>query len=487
MILLDVENQQKSDTQVAGSTIRLPEPSVAGRSTSSSLPDYESSQAQYAAPLFKLPRKRVDNRFWKATLLALAIYVALSVIIGVPMVVFKAVKPHIHGPPIPWPREEFTSSQNLKSLTTLAKNEFASCDVWHSTQDTDFFTATAHRIFSPSGSFAIHSDNGVASDKMSGFLGQLIVDINDDPSVTSAIIYVSLNSSNAEQRARTHFCFVDQGSSRGLYILVPNNISPTESLSLTIRLLFPASSSLLTIDNIVTRLPMFTQSLGGLGNKIFIRKMDIEGAGMNIFCNIVSAQKAILKNSLASISGTFNISEGLSIDTVSGPVLANITLVQGPGSKAPTYFSIETGNSMIDAQVILKAPHAGFVGHPTTFLGSIKAFSSPLSVNILHEDSTPSVPIDLFVQNNQATTNITIDSKFIGKFDARTKLASVTLDEGSKSMVGSRTRQFIFDNKSLSRKSGWVGVTKPTRWNPTEHGRLLIESSLSPILLGIGS
>ncbi|EEB99688.1 hypothetical protein MPER_00586, partial [Moniliophthora perniciosa FA553] len=87
MILLDVENQQKSDNQVAGSTIRLPEPSVAGRSTSS-LPDYESSQAQYAS-LFKSPRKRADNRLWKATLFALAIYVALSVIIGVPVVVFK--------------------------------------------------------------------------------------------------------------------------------------------------------------------------------------------------------------------------------------------------------------------------------------------------------------------------------------------------------------------------------------------------------------
>ncbi|KAK7053482.1 hypothetical protein VNI00_004108 [Paramarasmius palmivorus] len=490
MILLDVENQQKSDIQVAGPTIRLPEPSVYGRSTSS-LPDYESSQAQYAASPAKSPRKRVDSRFWRATLFALGIYVALSIIIGVPVIVLKKVKHQKKpDPPSPWlGGDDDSSSQMPVSLKALAMNSSASCNRWDSTQEAGSYTATALQTFSPSGTFAIHSDNGHGIDHMPNFFGQLIVDVNEDPSVSSAVIHVFLNSSNNDNWLETNICFVDQGTRRGLSIFLPSNIQSSETLSLTIRLLFPISPTVLDIDSITTELPGFLQSFGDLGNKMFIKKMDVEGAGMNISCNTVSAAKATLKNSLAPISGVFNISEGLNIDTVSGPVVANITLVQQASSKGPTYFSIGTGNSIIDAQVILKAPPAGSVDHPTTFLGQVKGFSAPLRLSVLHDDSAPPAPIDLFVQNNQADTNVSVDSKFVGIFDARTKLAAVTIDgDSDSSSSDGSTRQFVYDNSAPNRKSGWVGTgIRPMRWDPKEQSRLLVESSLSPIFLGIGS
>lgn len=100
MILPDPEDQQhgKLTPYVAGPTVRLPD-RVAGRS--SILPDYETSQAQHHT--VSLPESSstsstasfrkyslhntVDSRFWRATLYALAIYIALSVTIGVPLIV----------------------------------------------------------------------------------------------------------------------------------------------------------------------------------------------------------------------------------------------------------------------------------------------------------------------------------------------------------------------------------------------------------------
>lgn len=101
MILLDPEGQQhgKLTSYVAGPTVRLPD-RVAGRS-SILLPDYETSQAQHNSPSspdssptsstvsfrkYSL-HNTVDSRFWRATLYALAIYIALSVTIGVPLIV----------------------------------------------------------------------------------------------------------------------------------------------------------------------------------------------------------------------------------------------------------------------------------------------------------------------------------------------------------------------------------------------------------------
>lgn len=97
MILLDPEDQQhgKLNSYVAGPTVRLPD-RVAGRS--SFLPDYETSQAQHnpsaSSPTSSIASFRkyslhnsVDSRFWRAALYALAIYIALSVTIGVPLIV----------------------------------------------------------------------------------------------------------------------------------------------------------------------------------------------------------------------------------------------------------------------------------------------------------------------------------------------------------------------------------------------------------------
>lgn len=103
MIILDETEQGSSKLAAAPAPpLRLPDP-VAGRS-SVALPDYETSQAQVGQQnprndsttsliSFRKPSlpHRFDSRFWRITFFALALYVFLSVVIGIPLIVTVGV------------------------------------------------------------------------------------------------------------------------------------------------------------------------------------------------------------------------------------------------------------------------------------------------------------------------------------------------------------------------------------------------------------
>lgn len=95
MIILDPEDQQpsKSFGFVAGPTLRAPE---RVSTNGSPLPDYETSQAQHWQPPVlpppKPPAPRYLSKFWRITLYVLVIYVALTIAIGVPLIVTVSVE-----------------------------------------------------------------------------------------------------------------------------------------------------------------------------------------------------------------------------------------------------------------------------------------------------------------------------------------------------------------------------------------------------------
>ncbi|KAK0212861.1 hypothetical protein DFS33DRAFT_74886 [Desarmillaria ectypa] len=226
-------------------------------------------------------------------------------------------------------------------------------------------------------------------------------------------------------------------------------------------------SSAINIDYLATYLPMFTQVFGDFGDNISFNKITV-------------------KNALASITGTFNASERLMLDTVGGPIYANITLVQDKDRHQPTFLSLDTGNSEIDASVVLLAPNR--YDKPLIFIGTVKNFNGPLTLNVSHDPSTPPVPLNLRIQNAQAESNVTLDSKYIGLFDVQTKLASVAVKESridpSWDPAGeNRYRQCVYDQTSSDRVRGWIGWgQRPPNWKPRD-GRVQVVSSLSPIHL----
>src|ERR1700722_13121263 len=90
MILLD---DDLSTSKLANDAVRRPEQIFCGRprSLSPSLPDYETSEAQHNPHHRSLSKNRADARFWRATCLALAIYVALTLIFLVPYVLVVSI------------------------------------------------------------------------------------------------------------------------------------------------------------------------------------------------------------------------------------------------------------------------------------------------------------------------------------------------------------------------------------------------------------
>jgi len=280
-----------------------------------------------------------------------------------------------------------------------------------------------------------------------------------------------------------------------LVIYVPHNLTASDALTVNVALLFPQATSPITVKKFITYLPYFSQTFGDLNGHITFKKATIEGPHSVVHFDSIGASKLLVKTSLGAISGTFSITRSISLDTVGAPIQANITLIHDPKNDDPTFMSLDTGNSAIDAKITLSAPPASGMSllnapPPPVFVAHTATFNGSLSLDISHDILTPSVPLHLVTQNNQAVTNITLDSKFVGSFDVQTKLAEVAVNQASDlvdPLGQGRMRTLLFDATSDERSLGWVGWgNRPKKYDPTQ-GYVQIISALSPALLQLGS
>jgi len=307
-------------------------------------------------------------------------------------------------------------------------------------------------------------------------------------SETQVVFYVTLTASSAELRSQAHICFASTGDDRGLSVYVPQNLAATDVLAFDIRLLFPQSSQLITPTDLITYLPMFSQWFGSLSSRVFVQNINIAGAGVDIICDSLHANNIIVKTSFASISGTFNVTQSLKLDNIGGSIHTNITLNNNPSQGIPTLLSLDTGNSDIVADVVMVAPSSS---QPPQYHAHVKTFNGSLSLNMVHDAATQPASLNLHVENNQAPSTVALDSKFAGLFDLHTKLswAQVNYGQVTTDPTGqARQWHLDIDSNSTSWTRGWVGFgTRPMQFNPSMEGKVSVVSSLSPILLQLGS
>ncbi|KAJ7072112.1 hypothetical protein C8F01DRAFT_1102624 [Mycena amicta] len=473
-------------------TLRLPEP-VAGRS-SVSLPDYETSQAQqWTAPEFRKPNSklsfptRFDTRFWRGTFFALAIYVFLSVVIGIPVIVTRIALRKSRPPPNI--QSLFLDDSNAAgpflpgSDNMVMAASSTQCDTWDSMgYSNGLLTASVRRILSPTGLFSVRSN---ATDEVvprSGGRHNLTVGINDDASETNVVMSMTLSASSTELRTAAHFCFTSSGAMRGYSVYMPQSLAPFDYLAFDIRVLFPQSPKLLTPTDLITYLPMFFHSIGSLGPRVRIAKHQYS---RRRYCSLIEAQdlhadKIAVKNSFAGITGTFNITQSLTLDNIEGPVHANVTLVNDPSTGLATYLVADTGNSDLTADVTMLSTSRSQTPH---FNANVQTFNGSLTLNMTHDSTTPPASLMLQVGNNQAPSTISLDSKFTGSYDLRSKLAPVRI----KHPHGMSANWHLYtDANSTSSARGWAGWgARPTHPGPTD-SQVKAVSSLSPIVLHLG-
>ncbi|KAJ2922725.1 hypothetical protein H1R20_g14367, partial [Candolleomyces eurysporus] len=517
MIILDGDRgRDKIDSPFVGQTVRLPD-RVTLRLTTS-LPDYDASQQEHEVSQEPEKKKRrFDSSFWRAVVCSLVIYVALSLAIAVPLVVVRKEpknKPRPKPPPGPpgyslWSSDDATSPLPLQSLRESLSGHAVRCNVWDIAEDSSsnpLLLSTSQYKLPPQGLITVRSNISYDSDIFSGINGSLAVNLNQDKKEKNVLFIVNVLSSTRAVRDLTNVCFTDTGPNRGLTIYAPKELdSPDATLSFAIQVLLPVSVS---IETFKTYLPLFSQTFGELRPQVWFDRLTIEGTNNFISCGKLAGSHISVKNVLANVQGSFNVTDRLTLDTVRGwgfqctdsfvqttyshdrAISANIILTQTPSCLQPSFLSMDTGYSPISANITLATTAPGNAEFQPSFVTQVKTFNGGIDVDILHDKHTPSSSLSLQVQNALAESNVRLDSKFEGMFNVQTKLDQVTIRNGTISRGGGKSaakeRVISFDQRSPGRAMGWVGWGQRQPQRTFGQGRIEIVSSLSPITLDLG-
>ncbi|KAF6761275.1 hypothetical protein DFP72DRAFT_880590 [Ephemerocybe angulata] len=510
MIILPGDNGlDKAHPQYPGLTVRLPEASL--RSTQS-LPDYDTSQKEHlVVKEQRRGRSRFDSTFWRGALLAFVVYAVLSLAIGVPLAVIKLkeqkAKKFKSAPPFSfWSADDSHTPLPLQSLRDSVFGHNIRCNVWDIAEDASshpFLLATSRYRLPAQGIVTVRSNISYDADVFSGINGSLSVTLNEDKKEKDIMFIVNLLSSRSKLRNETNVCFTDTGPNRGLTIYTPKELEPDDSLSLAVQVQLPTTA---TIETFLTYLPLFTQHWD-IGRGLSFGQLIIEGTNNPISCGNLTASQISVKNVLAPINGAFNVTNSLSLDTVRGPILADVILTQTPSAIQPSFLSLDTGYSPIEAKVTLSSPTSGFT---PCFVTQAKTFNGAIQLDISHDQHTPSSSLSVQVQNALAESNVRLDSKFQGMFNVQTKLDQVTVRHSASVINGSSAagpgrqpggdpskRTIIYDQLSPGKAQGWIGRgprAPPPGPSPpdellgprTKESQVEIISTLSPIVLDLG-
>ncbi|KAL6310372.1 hypothetical protein BKA93DRAFT_721858 [Sparassis latifolia] len=506
MIILDEDDDPQQPKQLSDPS----QPVVRASTPTPSLPDYEASQAQHN----RWWPNRSKARFRRAALYALVIYFVLTVVIGVPVIVVKLRHKLYKHQNIPPPISPSSSSSLIvvDSETPLFQSSAVECNAWIGPgyDDSGLMRSDLQYTIPLDGTVFLQSNLSyqTAGAELQEVSGTLLVDINEDPTVTDALVAVSMRYSDIGIKNKTSVCLMNvSGSSNGLYIYAPHNLTSPETLIFNITLLFPQSPSLF-VSEFVTMLPHFNQHYAFISPRVTFGEVDIGGPMSTVIVDFLTASTITVKSALAPVSGTFNASNSLVLDTVSAPISANISLYNSGAFRQVTFLELNTGNCPLVANVTLfLSPTAPPAVKAPNFIAKAETFNAPLTFDVQHDVSSPPSVIHLRAENNLGEALVSVDNKFAGTFDVSTTFAeaSVTLRDAnstqpadlaamSASSAASSTpsaRSLEFDVISGSSLTGWVGTGKrpPVSFKHPfgREGRVEVVSSLSAVTLLLGS
>jgi len=286
-----------------------------------------------------------------------------------------------------------------------------------------------------------------------------------------------MHSSSKDIQDQTSLCFNEEGVDRGLSIFIPGNIGDG-NLTFNINVVLPRVNS--NIDNFVTYLPMFSQTYGDLRHFLNFNQFILEGSSRPIYCQSLQASQISVTNTLAPILGSFDVTDSLYLDSIKGPINANITLSPRSVQTQPTTLHLGTGDSAINASIILNAQTT--VSIPSSspvFVSQVRHFNGPIQLDVAYEKASLPSPIQLHVQNNAGQSTINMDSSFQGCFHVQTKISgSFVNDTVDFHKYPSRTLDY--DTKTPDKAIGWVG------WSPRPASIAVACRSYVDILSGLG-
>jgi hypothetical protein len=502
MIIQDEDDLKSKDLPVTTPALRYPE-RAAGRRPCSPLPDYETSQAlalhgldnDSLITLYKPPLRRrfIDSRSWRAGLIALSVYIILSIIIGIPLIIKKSQdndKPlYTANYVVPWIPKPTSSHYvtNINNFSSSPANGVSPiCNVWATIGQLDdaqnSIVGEVLNTVSSDGRFSITS-NASYINNMNVVMGDLFVGINPNTSVTDTTILVNMQASNFNLFDQTLVCFSLSNNATGLAIYIPDNMSLNDQLLFNITLLYPQSPIAAQVYTFATYLPLFAQTFGDFGDYVNFGRVSIEGPISKIFVSSITASHILVETSLESIFGQFAASSTLFVSTIQAPINVNASLFNDPDLMFPTYLEVNTGNSNLTANVTLNAPNRSPPQRPN-FIVNMRTFNGQATASFVHDPTSPPTAMKLRLENDLGPVNVVLDHYFQGLFQANAKLGTASVIQGTASSLDpfdpTLDRNFFLNYVSDTRTYGWIGWG-PDSWDFLEQqiGEVVVETSIA--------
>lgn len=513
MILLEVVDAERRRVTASkatgdtheGPTLRHPELAHTPPPASPKLPDYALSQAQAELEKQELKAKAEKQRqkkLWRIITYVLAAYLVLSVGIGVPLFILfrnkqqlesiKAEQAYVKANSRP-PPADLLPPYVTELPSSLGKA--VECNGWSyvaatETQDAyyslQYSFPSNETIYIRSNFTEIEDDQDINS-QLTGSLRVTVGSTNQN-----ATISVAMKDIGDDALREANVCLMspnatEPGSGWGLAIYVPNDTTTEEKYSFDLELVLPSNEDSSKLYGLNTYLPSFNQTFENLETYTNLSQVSIQGSLGSINFEYVQATSIFVQTSAAEIVGTFNVSDNIRLETVLAPIVANIS-AYNDGESQPTQIDVENGNSDINLNVSLYtfSNVSAKTACTPQYMSMVKTFSGFLEAAYYHDISVPRSQLYVLALNSVEPAWVFVDDVFEGTYDVHTSLGEAVVDRTTTDVdpLGmGRTRTFIDDRTSSSRRYGWVGWGERPVGPVNNQGHIEVASSLNSAVL----
>ncbi|EJD02828.1 uncharacterized protein FOMMEDRAFT_20075 [Fomitiporia mediterranea MF3/22] len=510
MILLEVVDAERRKVVAAltgsdegpsrrrNDVVRQPEASGSGTDP----PDYATSQAQAENQKgdeedLKKPataKRWTDRRLGRFIVYALIIYLVLSISIAVPLYIVlrnnerknafnNAENWMKEGAPPPPPPPDVLPTDVLASPFFYGYP--LNCNNWTyvaaSGPDNGFYTLQYSLPLNEAvyvrSNFSDLDDEG---DIFSPMTGNIRVSVGNDTSQTNATVTVKMKDIGpATNESST--CLMGGNGTWGVAIFVPNN--PDEyKFFFDVDFVLPPHYDH-PLGTLATFMPLSNQSFSSLDAYPDLGDLDVRGSLGSINIESVHANNILVKTSASSITGTFNASNTLRLETVLRPITANISMYNDGFESPPSIIDVMTGNNSVNLSVTLYGPMNASAYCSPTFMSNVRTFSGPIDAAYYHDSSLLSSVLYARTSSSFEPARVFVDRIFEGTYDVQTTLSDAIVNQSSDLVDPSgagRNRQYQLDYTSPTRSYGWVGWgLRPSDKRFWQQGHIEVESSLA--------
>ncbi|QRW12789.1 hypothetical protein RhiLY_11788 [Ceratobasidium sp. AG-Ba] len=303
-----------------------------------------------------------------------------------------------------------------------------------------------------------------------------------DPNLIKVDVTIWYSSRDALSRANVCKLQKPEGG-MGIGIFTPRNRfewgnKDMRALRVQVTVSLPASrDSLLRLNGFETNLPNFRHKFERLGDRVQIDHLSVQASNGNIESDSLYFSQGSVKTSNGRISGQYNATESLLLQTSNGAVDVDVGLTNDDTHRA-SILEIQSSNGRIEPRISLLTTHDQRPqpkgGH---FSVKLKTSNGRLDVKF------PTAPVDSLLDFTAKTSNaiadVSLHNSFEGSFVLQTSNGRAEVDEAYVSDPTGRglRRDVEYIKRGNTHREGTIVWTKYGRHESPEMGKADIRTT----------